>query len=483
MVATRRSARSKVAAAPSAASVDHHRDPNGTPTKYHGGSLSAHRTPESTVSKRRLNRHRSNSPVKMDSPVEVYESPDRKPTRAELHSHGSQTNIRTPPPAVWGNRWQISEHSSSRGSPPIKREKREEGTAVYLDDKKGIPMIDSELVDHYHDSDLDPHLAYIASLYASHAKVKPNAKSGGAGAINTDHVRLVHEALVMQHGGRAVNTETDESIIDALVATILSQNTTDKTSAKAFAELKRQFPTWTAVLQAKDAAVANAIKVGGLADIKAARIKTILAAVNAETGDPLARGEEISLEHMRNEAEWSNDRIKSYLTKFNGVGPKTVACVLMFCLRRPEFPVDTHVHRLSARIGWTAPKNSREDCYARMNEVLPSEVKAELHLLLVDHGKTTCRKQAPDCQRCLVAPLCATGRKRVAAKCLAHLAETDRAKIGSVEGDDLTKTEPQEDIEDLVKASDNEEQQKIKVKTEGADGGRRVKRRRSSRRS
>ena len=162
------------------------------------------------------------------------------------------------------------------------------------------------------------------------------------------------------------------------VRTILSQNTTDTTSMRAFVTLKAQYPTWESVRTAKAADVADAIRAGGLADRKAAVIQTVLDSVHADTGAT-------SLEHVRS---WTSEAVKEYLCAFNGIGPKTASCVLAFALARPDFPVDTHVHRLATSVlGWAPKGAGREGVYAHLNARVPDDIKIRLHMLLVEHGK------------------------------------------------------------------------------------------------
>ncbi|KAK9814172.1 hypothetical protein WJX72_001606 [[Myrmecia] bisecta] len=167
------------------------------------------------------------------------------------------------------------------------------------------------------------------------------------------------------------------SVLDSLVRTILSQNTTDVTSHAAFANLKKVFPTWEGVRTAPEGTVEEAIRVGGLADIKAARIKAILNTLLAERGS-------CCLEYLR---ALPDDQIKADLVRHKGVGAKTVACVLMFCLNRKEFPVDTHVWRISKALGWVPAKATRDEAYEHLNLRVPDDVKYDLHVLLVEHGK------------------------------------------------------------------------------------------------
>lgn len=131
------------------------------------------------------------------------------------------------------------------------------------------------------------------------------------------------------------------TVLDSLVRTILSQNTTDSTSLRAFEGLKAKFPTYEQVMAAENNDVEDSIRVGGLAEIKVSRIKTILNTLVEEKGMPP------SMEYVR---DMGDEEAKKELGRFKGVGPKTVACVLMFCLEREsEFPVDTHVHHIAKR--------------------------------------------------------------------------------------------------------------------------------------
>ena len=159
--------------------------------------------------------------------------------------------------------------------------------------------------------------------------------------------------------------------------TLLSQNTTDITSMRAFVSLKEKFPTWEEVLAAPDAVVEEAIRVGGLAAIKTARMKAILQTLVDERGA-------CCMEWLRQE---STEAVKAFLGQFKGIGPKTMSCVLMFNLCRPEFPVDTHVHRITASLGWCPQKFSREESYEHLNARVPDDCKFNLHVLLVEHGK------------------------------------------------------------------------------------------------
>lgn len=169
------------------------------------------------------------------------------------------------------------------------------------------------------------------------------------------------------------------SIIDALVRTILSQNTTSKNSTAAKLNLDKTFGkgNWKAMHEASNADLEDAIRIGGLAPSKTLTIKNVLASALEEYG-------EFSLDHLHEE---SNDDAMRKLISFKGVGPKTASCVLLFCMARDSFAVDTHIFRLSKSLGWVPQKAGREETYGHLDIKIPAEYKYPLHALLITHGK------------------------------------------------------------------------------------------------
>jgi endonuclease III len=191
------------------------------------------------------------------------------------------------------------------------------------------------------------------------------------------------------------------SVLDSLFATILSQATTNVNSSRAFQRLKERFPNgWDAALRAGPEEIEDAIRCAGLANRKAARMHEILEQINSER-------EVLSLEHLRS---LDDETVKLELRKFKGVGPKTAACVCMFNLARPEMPVDTHVHRISQRLGWILPGTSPEATYDLLNNAVPDDCKYTLHVQLVQHGRTTCRPANPKCSLCPLRTICPSSR-------------------------------------------------------------------------
>ena len=207
------------------------------------------------------------------------------------------------------------------------------------------------------------------------------------------------EALMTAAYGERVwqSEQYAEDVLGALVATILSQNTSDLNSGRAYQSLKKAFPDgWEAVRQASVTAVADAIRAGGLADMKAPRIQNILHEVYERNG-------RTSLDHL---AAWTDGEISDYLRSFPGVGPKTAACVLMFHLGRAVLPVDTHVHRVSQRLGLIGPKVTPDQAHDLLPRLLEPGQVYSFHVHLIEHGRRKCHSRRPDCFSCPVQSEC-----------------------------------------------------------------------------
>jgi endonuclease-3 len=189
-------------------------------------------------------------------------------------------------------------------------------------------------------------------------------------------------------------------IIDELVATVLSQHTSDRNSERAFAQLKAVFPDWEQVLAAPAGQVADAIRCGGIADQKARRIQQILAAIREREG-------RIDLGRLR---DLDDAAVEEYLTSLPGVGPKTAACVLVFSMGRAAFPIDTHVHRVAVRLGWIPPEATAEKAHRLLAPAVPPGIRYDLHLALITHGRMVCKAQRPRCADCVLRGECAYGQ-------------------------------------------------------------------------
>ena len=193
-------------------------------------------------------------------------------------------------------------------------------------------------------------------------------------------------------------------VIDELVATVLSQHTSDINSERAFAQLKDRFPSWEQVAAAPVGRVADAIRCGGIADQKARRIQQILAAVREREG-------RIDLGRLH---DLDDEAARAYLESLPGVGPKTAACVLTFAMGRAAFPVDTHVYRVATRLGWLPAKTTADAAHRLLGPIVPADIRYDLHVAMISHGRTTCRAQRPRCGACVLHDLCAYGREDVA---------------------------------------------------------------------
>jgi len=194
-------------------------------------------------------------------------------------------------------------------------------------------------------------------------------------------------------------------VLDELIATVLSQNTSDANSSAGYEELRRRFRDWDEVRRASPERIAGAIRQAGLANRKAPRIKAILQRVFEDRG-------ELSLEFLRG---LPARRAEEYLARFPGVGPKTVACVLLFACRKPVLPVDTHVHRLAQRIGLIGKRTSAERAHEELARLVPPKRVLEFHLQLIRHGRTVCGARKPQCPDCPLLDLCREGRRRLVA--------------------------------------------------------------------
>ena len=184
--------------------------------------------------------------------------------------------------------------------------------------------------------------------------------------------------------------------IDELVSTILSQNTNDINRDRAFNALRAKFPTWEAVRDAKTADVVNAIRPAGLGNQKGPRIQQVLHAITEERGS-------LNLDFL---ADLPVEEARAWLMKFNGVGPKTAAIVLCFSLNKPAFPVDTHIYRVTGRIGLRPAKMTVEQAHPYLEALFPPETYYAAHLNIIRLGREICNARKPNCPKCPIIKLC-----------------------------------------------------------------------------
>ncbi|MCA1613877.1 MAG: endonuclease III [Acidobacteria bacterium] len=203
--------------------------------------------------------------------------------------------------------------------------------------------------------------------------------------------------------GVPVNRWSDWQPLDMLVATVLSQATSDVNSERTFAALKRRFATWDEVLGARESTLAATIKAGGLANQKAAVIKSLLRRIKEDRGS-------LDLSFLR---ELPTGEAARYLSRFRGIGPKTVACTLLFACERDTFPLDTHIFRVLRRVGLLPAKCSDARAHELMTRLVPAGKFYSFHVNLIRHGRALCRPRDPLCERCPVVEYCDYGQTRI----------------------------------------------------------------------
>jgi endonuclease-3 len=175
--------------------------------------------------------------------------------------------------------------------------------------------------------------------------------------------------------------------LDVLIETILSQSTTNANSSRAFDSLKRRFPTWDAARRARVTSIETPIRSGGLAKQKSLRIKELLNEIYKRRGSlDLSFLTTAPLEEAR-----------QFLASFKGVGPKTVACTLLFACNRALFPIDTHIFRIARRLGLIPERCSDEQAHSSMSEMIPRKRYYEVHINMIRLGRKVCRPRDPLC--------------------------------------------------------------------------------------
>lgn len=206
--------------------------------------------------------------------------------------------------------------------------------------------------------------------------------------------RHIHQRLLEVYG----RPEWREPLpaLDELVSTILSQNTNDRNRDVAFYALKARFGSWEAVRDADAEQVIAAIRPAGLANQKGPRIQAVLRQITTERG-------KLDLDFLRG---WPAEQAHAWLMRFNGVGLKTAAIVLLFSLDMPAFPVDTHIYRVSGRLGLRPEKMNVEQAHAHLAVLFPPEDYGPAHLNLIRLGREVCAARKPDCPRCPLRDLC-----------------------------------------------------------------------------
>jgi endonuclease-3 len=208
-------------------------------------------------------------------------------------------------------------------------------------------------------------------------------------------IRTVDRKLADAYG-REVGDRGVGNPLDGLILTILSQNTSDINSDRAFSRLKESFPTWPKALKADTAELEEAIRPGGISHIKAERIQQVLSIIR----------EQLGVLDLRKLEGWETPRILDFLIALPGVGLKTAHVVLLFYYDRPAFPVDTHIYRITRRLGWVPEGADLERAHHILDAAIPDELKGRLHLNLIAHGRAVCTARRPRCDSCIILSHC-----------------------------------------------------------------------------
>lgn len=208
-------------------------------------------------------------------------------------------------------------------------------------------------------------------------------------------VRALNRRLEREYG-RPQKQRLDP--LDELLLTILSQNTSDTNRDRAYESLRERFRDWEEVRLAARSEVEDAIRSAGLWKQKARTLQEALDAIHAEQGD-------LDLSHLH---RMSDAEVIEYLTRFRGVGVKTAACVLCFAMGRPYMPVDTHVHRVTRRLGLIPADITADQAHWLLNHdsSVPAELRFSFHIQLIRHGRAVCRASRPACRSCVLEGLC-----------------------------------------------------------------------------
>ncbi len=199
--------------------------------------------------------------------------------------------------------------------------------------------------------------------------------------------------------GKPDKADIPPNPVELIIATILSQNTNDNNSYKAFNQLREYFPQWEKIKNAKLSTIERLIKPAGLNKQKAKAIKNFVNELIKSNGKA-----ELNFDDK------SNDEILSYLTSFNGIGVKTASCVLLFSLQRDVCPVDTHVFRIVNRLGLVNSKN-RDSTFWELNKYMPKGVAHSFHTNLIRLGRAICKPANPNCSVCPLEDICAYENK------------------------------------------------------------------------
>ena len=207
-------------------------------------------------------------------------------------------------------------------------------------------------------------------------------------------IERILDLLISEYGNR--DWQPTDGPLNVLVQTILSQNTSDTNSGRAFKSLLAAFPRWEDLAAADIYEIVDAIKGGGLAEVKARYIKQMLGEIQRKRGH-------LELDFLK---ELPLDEARAWLMQLPGVGMKTANCVFLFSLSRPALPVDTHIYRVARRLGLIDAKTSVEKAHRLLESLVPADRVYAFHVLMIEHGRNVCKAQRPRCPECVLRRHC-----------------------------------------------------------------------------
>lgn len=207
---------------------------------------------------------------------------------------------------------------------------------------------------------------------------------------------MVYERLVRVYGERPLKPRREP--MHELISTILSHRTTERNEALAFQRMWGRFASWEAILNAPVDELTEAIEPATFPEVKAPRIQQTLKRILAERG-------ELSLDFLK---DMPAEEGLAWLMSLPGVGIKTASLVLLFCFGKPLLPVDTHVHRVSQRLGLISPRTNAQAAHRLLLDLLPREppVLYNFHVAMLRHGQRVCVWDMPRCRQCALTALC-----------------------------------------------------------------------------
>jgi endonuclease-3 len=207
----------------------------------------------------------------------------------------------------------------------------------------------------------------------------------------------IFEALKDRYGELVWRADQASDPMDELVSCILSQNTNDANRDRGFYAMKARYPTWQDVVDAPTPDLIDVLRPAGLANQKAPRIQAVLRRIYDERGA-------YNIDFLR---DLPQEEARAWLISFDGVGPKTAAIVLCFAFGLPALPVDTHVHRVSTRLGLIPDKTTADKAHPLMEALVPGAWHYPFHIYLIRHGRDTCTARVAHCERCPLTQVCA----------------------------------------------------------------------------